>query len=130
MRASNRRSCSFLADLQPELDEDDPAIDDVFLDHRAVLEETPILFLRAEAHHALHAGAVVPTAVEDHDFAGGREVLHVTLQVHLRLLAVRRSRQRDEPEDARAHAFGDRLDGAALAGRVASLERPPSPAVP
>ena len=122
MRASNRRCLLLLAHLEPKLDKDDPAIDDVFLDDRAVLQETPILLLRAEAHHALHAGAVVPTAVEDHDFAGSRKVLHVTLQVHLRLFAVRRSRQRDESEDARAHAFGDRLDGPALAGRVAPLE--------
>ena len=87
-----------------------------------VAQKPFVLFLGAEAHNALDAGAVVPTAVEDDDFAGGREVLHVTLHVHLRLLAVGRRRQGDEPEDARADALGDGLDGAALAGRVAPLE--------
>jgi len=49
-------------------------------------------------------------------------VLHVALHVHLRLLALGRRRQRDDTEDARADALGDRLDGAALAGAVAPLE--------
>ena len=35
---------------------------------------------------------------------------------------VGRRRQRDDAEDARADAFGDRLDDAALAGAVAALE--------
>jgi hypothetical protein len=48
---------------------------------------------RAEAHHIFDAGAVVPAAVEDHDLAGGRKVLHVALHVHLRLLAVGRRGQ-------------------------------------
>ena len=67
-------------------------------------------------------GAVVPTAVEDHDFARGREMLHVALHVHLRLLAVGRRGQRHEAEHARADALGDGLDGAAFAGGVAALE--------
>ena len=81
-----------------------------------------MLFLRAEAHHVFHTQAVIPTAVEDHDFARGGEVLHVALHVHLRLLAVGRRGQRHQPEHARADAFGDGLDGAALAGGIAALE--------
>ena len=38
------------------------------------------------------------------------------------LLAVGRRRQRDHPKHARAHPLGEGLDGAALAGGVASLE--------
>src|SRR5207302_1836875 len=34
----------------------------------------------------------------------------------------RGSRQRDDTKDARAHAFGQSLDGPAFAGRVAPLE--------
>ena len=86
------------------------------------LEEPLVLLVGAEAHDVLDAGAVVPAAVEDHDLAGRRKVLHVALHVHLALLAVRRRRQRDDAEDARADALGDRLDRAALAGRVAPLE--------
>ena len=47
---------------------------------------------------------------------------HVALDIHLGLLALGRRRQRHHPEDARADPLGDRLDGAALARAVASLE--------
>ena len=122
MRASNRRSCSFLPTSSQNLMRMIPPSTMYFSTTGQFFEETPYCFLGAEAHHALDAGAVVPTAVEDHDFAGGGKVLHVPLHVHLRLLPVGRGRQRDQPEDARADAFGDRLDRAALAGRVAALE--------
>ena len=62
-----------VADLEPELDEDDAAVDDVLLEHRAQLEEPLVLLVGAEPHHVLDAGAVVPAAVEDHDLAGRRE---------------------------------------------------------
>ena len=76
----------------------------------------------AEPHHVFDAGAVVPAAIEDDDFAGGRKVLQVALHVHLGFLAVGWRRQRDDPEHARADALGERADRAALAGAVASLE--------
>ena len=81
-----------------------------------------MLLRRAEAHDVLDAGPVVPAAVEDHDLAAGREALDVALDVHLGLLAIGRRRQRDDAEHTRAHPLGERLDGAALAGRVAPLE--------
>jgi hypothetical protein len=62
------------------------------------------------------------TAVEDHDFARGREMGHIALQAKLRLLAVGRHGQRHHPEHARAHPLGDHLDHAAQASAVASLE--------
>ena len=80
------------------------------------------LFLRAEAHDPLDAGPVVPAAVEDDDLARGREMRHVALDVHLRLLALGRSGQGHDPEHPRAHPLGDPLDRAALAGRVPALE--------
>ena len=73
-----------VADFEPVLDQDDAVVDDVLFERGTDLEEAMVLLLGAEAHHALDAGAVVPTAVKDHDFAGGREVRHVALQVHLR----------------------------------------------
>ena len=75
-----------------------------------------------KAHHPLDTGPVVPTAVEDHDFAGRREMRHVALDVHLRFLALGRRRQRDHAKDARADAFGDALDRSTLAGGVAAFE--------
>ena len=88
----------------------------------AQLEESLVLLLGAKAHHVFDAGAVVPAAIEDHDLARGGKMLHVALQVHLSLLAIRWRGQRDDAKYARAHAFGDGLDCAAFAGPVAALE--------
>src|SRR5262245_31278071 len=63
-----------------------------------------------EAHDAFDAGAVVPAAVEDHDFAAAGELLDVTLHVQLRLLTFRRRRQRNDAKDTRTHPFGQSLD--------------------
>src|SRR5262249_15448385 len=77
-----------VADLEPELDELNSAGDDVGLDLRAQLKEAAILFLAAKIHHALHASAVIPTAIKNDDLTGCRKVLQVALHVHLTLLAV------------------------------------------
>ena len=122
MRASNRRFCSSGLTSSQSLISVMPPFDHELLDDGAELEEALVLLVGAEAHDVLDAGAVVPAPVEDDDFARGGEMLHVPLQVHLRLLAVRWGRQRHDPEDARADALGDRLDRAALAGAVAPLE--------
>ena len=49
-------------------------------------------------------------------------MLHVALDVHLRLLAVGRGGQGHQAENARADALGDGLDGAAFAGGVAPFK--------
>ncbi len=87
-----------------------------------ILQEPPHLLFVAEPHHALDAGAVVPAAIEDDDFARGREVPHVALDVHLALLALGRRGQRDDPEHARTHALGDGLDRATFSRAVATFE--------
>ncbi len=110
------------ADLEPVLDELDTRLDHRLLDAGDLVEESLGLLRRAEPHHGLDTGAVVPAAIEDHDLAGGREVLDVALDVHLRLLALGRSRKRDHAERARTHPLGDALDGAALAGGVTAFE--------
>src|SRR4029077_5356590 len=61
----------FHADLEPELDQDDATIDDFPFDSRAQLQKALAYLLVHETHDAFDAGAVVPAAVEDHDFAGG-----------------------------------------------------------
>ena len=122
MRASKRRFCSLSLDFQPDLDELDAAVHDVFLDLGTAVKKAGVLFLRAKAHHIFHASAVVPTAVENHDLARRREMLHVTLEVHLRLLAVGRRGQRHKSEYARADSLGQGPDGATLARGVAAFE--------
>ena len=63
--------------------------------------------------------------VEDHDLAGRREMRQVALHVHLGLLALGRSPQRDHPEHARAHPLDDPLDDPALARSVTPFEHDP-----
>ena len=67
-------------------------------------------------------GPVVPTAVEQHDLAGGRQVRDVALEVPLALLAFGGGAERDDPAVAGVEPFHDPLDGAAFAGGVATLE--------
>ena len=122
-RAWNRRSCSSGADREPVLDDQDPRAHQHPLELRAGAQELLVLVLRAVAHHPLHAAAVVPGAVEEHDLAGCRQVRHVALEIPLRLLAVRRDAQRHHPRHPRVERVRDGLDGAALAGRVAPLEQ-------
>ena len=116
-----------VAHFEPVLDQDDPAVDDVFLDTGQSSRNRAVLLLGAEAHDVFDPGTVVPTAVENHDLAGRREVLHVPLNVHLGLLAVGGRGQRHEAEDARADALGDGANRAALSGAVAPLEHDDDP---
>ena len=81
-----------------------------------------VLRLGAEAHHIFDAGPIVPAAVEDHDFARGREMGDVALQVELRLLAIGGSGEGDDAKNARTDLFSECFYGPALAGGVASLE--------
>ena len=106
-----------LTDLQPVFDELDTAIDNEQFKLRANLEKAAVLLVCAEAHDALHARAVVPAAVKDHDLARRREVGDVALQIQLPLLTIRRRRQRDDAEHARG-----------LTRSVIALIVPPFPA--
>ena len=74
--------------LEPQLDEHRAPFDDVALHLGAELQEAFVLVVGAEPHDVLDAGAVVPAAIEDDDFASGGEVLEVPLHVDLALLAV------------------------------------------
>src|ERR1035438_3690618 len=111
-----------VADGEPVLNQDDAGACQHALKLRTTVEEFEILGLRAEAHHVLDSGAVVPTAVEQDDFSGGGQMRRVALKVPLRSLALRRRGEGDYLADARIQALGDALDGAALAGCVAPLE--------
>ena len=82
-----------------------------------------MLLLGAEAHHVFHAGAVVPAAIEDHDFAGRREVLRGSAAyTSASFSRSDGAGSATTPENARAHALGNRPDGAAFAGCIAALE--------
>src|SRR6187397_1102684 len=66
--------------------------------------------------------AVVPAPIENNDLTGGRKMRHVSLDIHLRLFAVRGRRKRHHTKDTRTDAFGQRFDGAALARGVTAFE--------
>src|SRR6516162_7856011 len=53
-----------LADLQPDLDQSNPAIHDVFLDLGTQIEEALMLRLAAKTHDIFDAGPIVPAAVK------------------------------------------------------------------
>src|SRR5215471_10090016 len=111
-----------VADLEPEFDQLDPGVHNVPCNIWAPVEETLILLRRAETHNMLDAKAGVPTAVKNNDLTRRREMRDIALGVHLALLAVRGRRQSHDAEDPGADAFGDRLDGTALAGGVTPFE--------
>jgi hypothetical protein len=111
-----------VAHLQPYLDQLNAAVHDELLDQGAQFQETPVLLLGAEAHDVLHPGAVVPAPVEDDDFPRGGKMRKIALQVHLRLLAVRRRGQRDHAKHPGAHPLRDGADRTPLAGGIPTLE--------
>ena len=111
-----------VADREPVLAQQDPVLDEQPLEDRALVQEPAVLRGRAEAHHLLDAGAVVPGPVEQHDLAGARQVLDVALEVPLGPLALGGRGQRGDARDPGAEVLGDPLDRAALAGGVAALE--------
>src|SRR5215831_10925798 len=66
-----------LSHFHPVLNENDSSINNVLFHLRTELEEASMLLFRTKSHHVLHSGAVIPTAVEDHDFSCGGKVRHV-----------------------------------------------------
>jgi len=111
-----------VADGKPVLQQDNARTHQHALEFGNGMEEFLVLFFRAESHHPLDAGAVVPAAVEQDDFSTGRQMRHVALKIPLGALALAGSRQRCDPADPRIEALRDPLDDPALSRRVAALE--------
>ena len=109
-------------DVQPQLLQHDSLIHQHPLEIRNLAEEMLALIGRAEVEDVLHDAAIVPAPVEEHDFALGRQVIDVALEIPLSRLAVRRFRERDDPRDPRVEVLTEALDRAALTSRVAPLE--------
>src|SRR5262245_8269320 len=81
-----------------------------------------MLRLRTKPHDIFDAGAVIPTAIEDHDLACGRKMRHVTLHIHLSAFAVGRCGKSHDSKHARTDPLGDCLDRPSLAGAITALE--------
>ena len=76
----------------------------------------------AEAHHAFDAGAVVPTAIEQHHFAGRGKMRHIALEIPTCFFPFGRRAECDDAADSRIQAFSDSLDDAPFSGRIAPFE--------
>lgn len=87
LRPSSMRSADSApapaGDLQPVLEQNNARFDHAALHHRRAVEELLHLLRRTKAHHPFDAGAVIPAAIENHDFAGRREMLDIALKVEL-----------------------------------------------
>src|SRR6185503_18344734 len=77
-----------LVAAQPIFEEQDSIVDQMPFEVRGTVEEFLNLLRRRKAHHPLDAGAIVPAAVEQNDFALGRKMLGVALEIPLRPLAL------------------------------------------
>src|SRR5580698_7290706 len=89
-----------VAHREPILDEDDAGANQHALELRTGQHELLILCLGAEAHDPLDAGAVIPTAVEEHHLAGRGQMRYIALEVPLRFLALSRRAQSHYPANA------------------------------
>ncbi len=76
----------------------------------------------AEAHHAFHARAIVPTAIEEHNLTGRGQVRRVALKVPLRFFALGGRAQRRDAAVARIEAGRDGLDRPTLPGGIAPFK--------
>src|SRR3954462_15302502 len=105
-----------LANIEKILSQNNVVIDDHLpLDYRNHFQEFFILIVVAESHHSLDPRPIIPRAVEENDLACRRELRHVTLEIYLRLLAVRGCGQCHVPVDAWACAGSNPADYATLA---------------
>src|SRR4029077_15695459 len=115
------------AGFQPVLDQDDAGVHDISLYDWTERKKALVLFLGAEAHNVFDAGTVVPAAVEDHDFSGGRKMLHAALEKNLTLFPVGRRGEGHGSKHARAYLFSHGPDRTSFAGGVAALEQYDNP---
>ena len=81
-----------------------------------------MLTFGTKAHYSLHTGAVVPRAVKKDDFATGWEVFNIALEIPRGGLTRRRLLQCHGASTTRVQVLIKALDGATLAGRIATLK--------
>ena len=81
-----------------------------------------MLLLGAETHDPLHVGPVVPTAIKENNLSCGWEMRHVTLEIPLGELSLRRLGQSNDFHVPGAASFSDPLDHTAFARRSATFE--------
>src|SRR6185295_10893085 len=111
-----------VADREPVLQQNNPRADQHPLELGAGPHELGVLLIGAESHDVLDPRPVVPASIEQHDLAGGRQVLYVALEVPLGPLSIGGGPQGDNAAASRIEGIRDALDGPALARGIAALE--------
>ncbi len=111
-----------VADGEPVFDQDRARADQHLLELGATAHELLVFHVGAESHHVFHAGAVVPTAIEQHDLPCGGQMGDVALEIPARLFTFGGGAQGHDPANAWIHGLGNSLDDAPLAGGVATFE--------
>src|SRR4029077_9359963 len=94
---------------------------------RTYLEESIIIFIRTKSHHSLHAGPVIPTAIENDNFTCCRKMFEITLKIYLSALPLGGSRESNHPKYPMAHPLRDSLDSPAFPGRVSAFKKNNNP---
>ena len=94
---------------------------------RTRLQKVLILEVAAETHDAFDSRPVVPTAIEQDQFARRRQMGDVTLKIPARPFPLGRVRQRDHAADARVENLRDPFDRPSLARCVAAFENDDHP---
>jgi hypothetical protein len=122
LAAGEAAALFLLRDREPVLVELDARAHEHALEIRRLAHELEVFVGLAEAHHPLHAGAVVPGPVIENDLARRRQVLHVALEIPLPAFEVGGLVERHHARLAGVQVLHEALDRAALAGRVAALE--------
>ena len=110
------------AHVQPQLDQDDPVIDQGLLEARQLAEEGGALRIAGKAEDPFHHAAIVPAAVEQRDLSGGGQPVDIALEIPLPGLAFVGLGQGHDAGRTRVQVLAHAFDGAALAGGVAALE--------
>ena len=85
-----------------------------------------VFIVGAKTHHRFNHGPVVPTPVEQHDLAAGRQVGHVALEVPLAFLTIGGLAKGYDAGDPGIEVLCDPLDHPAFPGSVPSTSSPTS----
>ena len=74
-----------------------------------LLQERPGAAEAAKSHHSLDASPVVPGPVEQNHFAGGGDMIHITLEIPFAGLALGRFGQGNDPHDPGVHMLAQQV---------------------
>jgi hypothetical protein len=110
------------ADIELVLEQLNARVDQKPFKNPYFTQERFVLSVRTEPHHAFNAGAVVPTAIEQHHFLRHGQIGDVALKVPRAAVPIRRLAQRDHACFARTQMLRHPLDNAVFTGGVPSFE--------